>query len=99
MSQAANSAFYTLDRELRLTGASPNTLRMWGKTMKELQGRKLVEAFPFAENGPVHRALEDALRTLQPKRLRVESRVLNQVVDVEIYPVRDGLQVSFRPAR
>jgi|GEM_PF-6615630 len=97
MNQPANRAFYTLDGDLRLTGASPNTLRLWGRTWREVQGRKLVEVFPFTENGPVHLALEDALRSFQPKRLRVDSQFVGKPVEVEIYPVREGLQVSFGP--
>lgn len=92
-------AFYTLDQELRLLGASQNTLRMWGKTSAEITGRKLVDVFPFVEGTTVHHALREALKTFRPVRLRVNSVVLSRLVDVEIYPVHSGLQVSFVPAK
>jgi len=99
MSDLANRAFYTLDPDLRLVGASPNTLRIWGKDAKEVVGRKLVEVFPWVEGGPGHRALEQALRSFRPMRLQVESLAMAKPVEVEIYPVSDGLQVSFSPVR
>ena len=96
MSQA-NRAFYTLDTDLRLVGASPNTLRLWGKKPSDVIGRKLVEVFPWVEDSPVHEALREALQSYRPVRLQVNSVAMATDVDVEIYPVRDGLQVSFGP--
>jgi hypothetical protein len=92
-------AFYTLDGELRLVGASPATFAVWGRPPGELIGRKLVEAFPWVKGGAVHEALEAALRSFRPVRLQTHSEVMGVLVDVEIYPVREGLQVSFSPAR
>ena len=97
MTSQANRAFYTLDPELRLVGASPNTLRIWGKQPRDVIGRKLVEVFPWVDGAPVHEALQQALQTYAPVRLRVNSVVMAKSVEVEIYPVRDGLQVSFAP--
>jgi PAS domain-containing protein len=95
----AERAFYTLDAELRLVSASPNTLRIWGRTAREIAGKKLVELFPFVADGPMHEALKRALHTYQPVRLQVPSVLLGKAVDVEIYPVSGGLQVSFQPTR
>ncbi len=94
----AERAFYTLDRELRLVMASPNTLILWGKPAKEIIGRRLTDVFPYVEGGDVHLALAQALRSFQPVRLRTHSVVLGKAVEVEIYPVREGLQVSFWPS-
>jgi hypothetical protein len=95
MSPSTARAFYTLDNELRLKSASASTLSLWGKALKDIQERKLTEVFPYVDGGPVHAALEEALHSLQPKRLRVFSIAMGREVDVEIYPVHDGLQVSF----
>jgi hypothetical protein len=92
-------AFYVLDRELRLINASPNTLAIWGKSLREVVGRKLVDVFPFVEGGPTHEGLLLALQTFRPVRLQTESVLLNKLVEVEIYPVADGLQVSFAPLK
>jgi hypothetical protein len=92
-------AFYVLDKELRLVTASPNTLAIWGKTMREITGRKLVELFPFADGGPTHVALVQALQSFRPVRLQTDSVFLNKLVEVEIYPVAGGLQVSFAPVK
>jgi PAS domain-containing protein len=92
-------AFYTLDEDLRLMDAGPKALAIWGKSKRELIGRRLVEVFPYADGGPVHQALLDALRTLRPMRLKTESVLLSQTVEVEIYPVNGLLQVSFWPTR
>ena len=92
-------AFYTLDPELRLIGASPATFALWGRSPAELIGRPLLEAFPSVHGSAVHEALQAALRGFRPVRLQTHSELLGVLVDVEIYPVREGLQVSFAPAR
>jgi PAS domain S-box-containing protein len=90
-------ASYLLDHELRLITASRNTLELWGMTATEIAGRKLVELFPYVEGDEVYEALRQALRSFQPVRLTGYSVVMGRQVEVEIYPVREGLQVLFAP--
>ncbi len=92
-------AFYTLDRQLRLLSASPYTFAVWGRSPKEMIGKKLIDLFPFVDGGPVHQALLQALQSFRPVRLRAPSVVLAGEVEVEIYPLADGLQVSFAPVK
>jgi PAS domain-containing protein len=90
-------AFYTLDRDLRIISASENTLALWGKTRAEVDGKYLLELFPFAEGGDAHEGLLEALRTFRPVRLKTESVYFGGVIGVEIYPIGNTLQVSFGP--
>lgn len=97
MLPSTERAFYQLDLSLRLLDAGPRALAIWGKSKSDVIGRHLLEVFPFAESSPVYEALVDASRTLKPKRLKADSLLLKQTVEVEIYPVNGGLQVSFWP--
>jgi len=91
-------AFYTLDRDLRLLDAGPRALAVWGKSRRELIGRRLVDAFPFVQGSAMEAALTEALQTLRPVRIRMNSVVLGRSVEVEIYPVHGVVQVSFWPS-
>ena len=91
------SAFYTLDRELRILSANPTTLGLWGRSASEVLGRKLTELFPNVDGGEVHLALLEAQRTLRPARLKTHSVTYNGLVEVEIYPLDGELQVRFGP--
>lgn len=95
----ATRAFYTLDRELRLLSASPATFALWGRPPQELIGRELVDSFPWIAGSEIVEAFHAALRGFRPVRLQTRSQVLDTLVEVEIYPVREGLQVSFLPVR
>jgi hypothetical protein len=98
-STGSEVAFYVLDRNLRLISATPNTLSIWGKSRREVVGKKLTDLFPYVEGGPVHEALIQAAQTFRPVSLRVPSVVLGKPVDVEIYPLGDELQVRFAPSK
>ena len=90
-------AFYTLDRDLRIISASENALALWGKSRDEVDGKSLLELFPFAEGGETHEALLEALRTFRVVRLKTESLYFDGLIGVEIYPIGSTLQVSFGP--
>lgn len=92
-------AFYTLDRDLRLLGASENTLALWGKSRGDIRGKSLFDLFPSAESGPTHQAIDEALRTFRPVRIKIMSVYLGGEIDLEIYPVSEGVQVSFALSR
>ena len=92
-------AFYTLDRNLCMLGASENTLALWGKTRSEIRGKSLLDLFPAVQGGPTHQAIEEALRTFRPVRIKTISVYLGGEIDVEIYPVSEGVQVSFALSR
>ena len=92
-------AFYTVDRDLKFISASRNTLALWGKSRGDMIGKHLFDLFPFAKGGPTHEGLLEAMRTFRPVRVKDRSVYLAQQIDVEIYPVADGLQVSFAPVR
>ena len=88
-------AFYTLDEELRLVEAGPRAQALWGKSRRELVGRRLTEVFPDVDGSPLHQSLLEAVRTLRPTRLRTDSPIIRRPIELEIYPVNGRLQVSF----
>jgi PAS domain S-box-containing protein len=87
-------AVYFVDADLRITNVNPVVLRQWGKSRGEVINRTLVELFPAAEGGPVHQAMLTALRSYRPARFRMTSQLVERDVEVEIYPVHGGLQVT-----
>ncbi|HEY8618303.1 PAS domain-containing protein [Phenylobacterium sp.] len=91
-------AYCTVDRELRFLSVNDTMLRVLGKAREEMVGRTYLEVYPQAEGGEVHLALQRALKSLTPQKERLWSRPLNRSLDMEIYPVADGLQVAFSPA-
>lgn len=93
----ADTAFYSLDQDLKVVTASPFTMALWGKSADDVVGRPLTDIFPSVAGGCVHRALRQALKTLRPSRLRTHSTAYGCEVEVEIYPVQAGLQVRFGP--
>jgi PAS domain S-box-containing protein len=89
--------FYVLDARWRFVHASRAALHAWGKAAPEVLGRHYLDAFPEAAGGPVHAALEEAMRTRRPVRLEAVSPVLGRWVEVDIHPTPEGgLSGSFR---
>jgi len=84
---------YFVDRELRFVTVNPVALRRWGKSAREVLNHTVAEVFPNALGGEVHLAMVNALRTFQPARFKSRSLVVDGDVEVEIYPVNNGLQV------
>jgi len=87
-------AFYTLDHDLRLVNAGPRAQALWGKSRRELVGRRMTDVFPAVDGSPMHQSLLEALRTLRPTRLKTDSPIIGRAVELEIYPVNGKLQVS-----
>jgi PAS domain-containing protein len=90
-----SAAFYTADRDLVILSASQAALSLWGKSPAEVIGFKLLEVFPFLAGSEILAAHLEALRTFRPVRFTTRSHFLSGTVDVEIYPVADGLQVRY----
>jgi len=97
LSYAGARAFYTLDRELRIVGASPVTLRIWSRTLPEVVGRKLADAFPHVRGTVLEDALDESLRSFRPVRITFYAQAMGRELDLEIYPMSGGLQVGFGP--
>jgi hypothetical protein len=96
---SGNRLFYTLDGDLRFLAVGAPTLAYWGKTRKDVIGRKLTEVFPQAEGSDLLKALGEALQSLRPIRRKIGSLArTSDVLDVEVYPVNGELQVTFQPA-
>ncbi|MGZ3314504.1 MAG: PAS domain-containing protein [Caulobacteraceae bacterium] len=94
-----SAAFYTADRQLVIKSVSDGALSIWGKSRSEVVGRRLLEVFPFLAGSQILNAHLEALRTFRPVKFTTTSHFLPGVVDVEIYPVAEGLQVRYwRPS-
>ena len=89
------AAFYITDRKLVISSVSQAALTVWGKSRSEVVGFQLLEVFPFLAGGQILECHLEALRTFRPVRFTTASHFLPGLVDVEIYPTADGLQVRY----
>jgi hypothetical protein len=92
-------ALYKLDKDLRFVTANDVALTYWGKTLPEVSGRTLTEAFPSAAGSKPYEAHLQTLRSGRPFHSVVRSPILAEPIDLEIHPHADGLQVSFLKVR
>ena len=90
-----SSVFYSADRQLVITLVSDGALSIWGKTRSEVVGRQLLEVFPFLAGSQIYAAHLEALKTFRPIKFTTPSRFLPGLVEVEIYPFAEGLQVRY----
>jgi len=90
-----SSAFYSADRQLVITSVSDGALSIWGKARSDVVGRQLLEVFPFLAGSQIYNAHLAALKTFRPMKFTTASHFLPGLVEVEIYPVADGLQVRY----
>lgn len=90
-------ATYNLDSELRFLSANDLCLSLWDKRLEELIGRKMTEVFPQVVGSEGYEAQIQAMRSLAPYRGVIRSVIVTGEVDLEVYPSRDGLRISFAP--
>jgi len=93
---ASDRAIYMLSGDLRVLSVNPGALRMWGKAREEVLGRSMTELFPQMRGTEVQRAMESALKSFRPATFETRSFLLDKMIEVELYPLNAGLQVTVR---
>ncbi|WP_457092848.1 HWE histidine kinase domain-containing protein [Microvirga sp. P5_D2] len=95
--ESINDAFYAVDRDWRFTYVNRKAEELWGKTRDVLMGRLCWDEFPQAIESEPYTAHLHAMETRSPVRLESNSSVIDQWLEISIFPTADGgLSVYFR---
>jgi PAS domain S-box-containing protein len=95
--ESINDAFYAVDRDWRFTYVNRKAEELWGKKRETLMGRLCWEEFPQAVDTGPYKAHLLAMETKTPVRLESHSSVMNEWLEISIFPTADGgLSVYFR---
>ena len=90
-------AYASLDRDLRFVAVNDRLLAHLRKSREELLGCLYLEVFPQARGAALHNLILEAQSSMQALRRRVWSDPLRTWLDVEVFPLSDGVQVAFTP--
>ena len=90
-------AYANLDRDLRFVAANDRLLNIIGKEREEVIGKRYWEIIPEAEGKALHMLMLEAESSMRSLKRRVWSDPLQTWLDVELYPMSDGMQVAFTP--
>jgi PAS domain S-box-containing protein len=94
--ESISDAFYTLDREWRLTYINSKAEELWGRSREQLLGRNIWEEFPQAVGSQsywqIRRAAEEGVTTT----LETISPVLGKWIAGRVYPSPSGVSVYFQ---
>jgi PAS domain S-box-containing protein len=97
--ESISDAFTALDKEFRYTylnsqGAELN-YKVSGKTVDELIGKTVWEAFPGSYDSVFGEAYRRAMRDGQPIQFQAFFDLLDCWFEVRVYPSKDGLAIYF----
>jgi len=94
--ESIGDAFYTLDRDWRLTYLNARAEQLWGVQRQAVLGRSLWEVFPQAAGTHTHQEHRRAAREQRPLEYETRSPILGGWIEVNLYPNPTGLTVYFR---
>lgn len=90
-------AYASFDTEMRFAAVNDRLLAFLGKTRADLIGRPYLEVYPGARGAALHNLMVEARDSMQAVKRRVWSEPLRTWLDVEVYPLSEGVQVAFTP--
>ena len=91
-----DEAFIALDWEYRYVQANTRALRMAGKSLEELLGRRPSEVFPATAGPPLERPYREAMELGQPSVVEYQTYERGTWLEARIYPTPAGLSAYFR---
>jgi PAS domain S-box-containing protein len=89
-------AFFTLDRQWRVTYANREAERLSGRRREDVLGKVMWEAFPDSRGTPFHGAYEAAQNDRRATRVEAYSKTLGAWVQASVHPTADGIAIYFR---
>jgi len=96
--ESMNDAFYTCDRDFRLTYFNERTTVLLDRTREEMTGRTLPELFPGTIGSPVEAAFLKALASGKASEFTLYQTLRDRWIDLKVYPSSEGLAVYVRDA-
>ena len=94
--ESMDEAFYSVDRDWRLTYANRGAERFWKRKRRRLLGSSMFDLFPRFRGSEPHRAHERAMKAGKPVRIETVSTATGTPVELNIFPSPSGLSVYFR---
>ncbi len=94
--ESISDAFYALDADWRFTYVNRRAEQVWGRPRESLIGKVLWEEFPQSLGSKSERALRRAAKERSAVDIETVSAVLDQWIQLNIYPSSSGLSVYFR---
>jgi PAS domain S-box-containing protein len=94
--ESISDAFYTVDRDWRLTYVNRIAEAWWGLPRESLIGKSLWDIFPGAVGGPTHVAHIEAAREGKVVRLEAQAGAIDRWLDISVFPIETGLSVFLR---
>src|SRR5688500_15320997 len=91
-----NDAFSTVHRDWRFTYINRKTEVLWGRRREDLIGKVLWEEFPQAVGTDAYHQHQRAAQERRPIEFETVSPIIDQWIEVNMYPSESGLSVYFR---
>ena len=88
-------AFFSLDRDLRVTYVNPEAEKALRTSREKLIGKHLLEAFPAANTNEFARQYDRVAETGRPAVFEEYYAPLKSWFEVHAWPDQDGLNISF----
>ena len=96
--ETIGDAVYAMSEDEHILFANRRALELWGKTLDEIVGRRLLDVFPIVAGGEPYRAYRTVLATGTPLQLEATAPAMdNRWIELDIRPApHGGLVVVFR---
>ena len=94
--ESITDGFATVDRDLRYAFVNGEGARILGRTIEELLGRTIYEAFPDINGTPFDRAMRTAIQEQKPQEVEEYFPAMNKWFSLRLFPTPDGLSLYYR---
>jgi PAS domain S-box-containing protein len=95
--ETIGDAVYAMDRDERILFANRRALELWGKSVDDVVGRRLLDVFPGIAAGEPYRAYRSVFTSGKPERLETIAPALGRWIELDVRPApHGGLVVAFR---
>ena len=94
--ESISDAFYSLDQQGCFTYVNHKAASLWKSQPADLLGKNIWEVFPAGKETESFRKIQQALVERKPMRYESYSALLNQWVDIHLYPTEQGISVYFQ---
>ena len=94
--ESITDGFATVDRDLRYAFVNGEGARIIGRTIEELLGKPIYEAFPDIKGTPFDRAMRRAIQDQKPQEIEEYFPPMNKWFSLRLFPTPDGLSLYYR---
>jgi len=88
--------YYEMDESFCYRRVNPAGLRIAGKTLAEMLGKRVFEVFPEIERAEIHQTTAEVMRSRQPQSVETYYPPLRRWYVNSIYPIERGVAIFSR---